>query len=83
MNEGFQSRQVKKTYLAIVAEAPKETKALWHYLVKGTEKINHCHNKSGKGAKSDCIIRTHWTLQNYSLLKIDLEPEDTTKYDVS
>lgn len=76
MNEVFQSRQVKKTYLAIVAEAPKEIKGtLEHYLVKDTEKNkSFAYNKSGKGAKKAVLsYELIGRSQNYSLLKIDLE----------
>jgi len=76
MNEVFQSRQVKKTYLAIVAEAPEKIKGtLEHYLVKDAEKNkSFAYSKSGKGAKKAALsYELIGRSQNYSLLRIDLE----------
>jgi 23S rRNA pseudouridine1911/1915/1917 synthase len=76
MNDIFQSRQVKKTYLAVVTETPEELKGtLEHYLLKDTEKNkSHASNKSGKGAKKSILsYELIGKSMKYALLQVDLE----------
>ena len=75
LNDMFRNGEVKKTYWAIVKDAPEEIEGdLTHYLVKD-EKQNksYAYNKEKHGAKKATL---HYKLightQNYSLLEINL-----------
>lgn len=76
LNEMFRNGEVKKTYLAIVKECPKETEGeLVHYLVRN-EKQNksYAYDKEVKNSKKAVL---HYKLighsQNYYLLEVDLK----------
>ena len=76
LNEMFRNGEVKKTYLAIVKECPKETEGeLVHYLVRN-EKQNksYAYDKEVKNSKKAVL---HYKLighsQNYYLSEVDLK----------
>ncbi|MDR1679188.1 MAG: RluA family pseudouridine synthase [Prevotellaceae bacterium] len=76
MNEMFQLHEVKKTYWAIVKNAPEEPEArLTHYLIRN-EKQNksYAYDMARSGAKKSVLsYRTLAKSDNYTLLEIDLE----------
>jgi len=76
MNAQFQERTIKKTYLAVVKNAPeKEKDQLVHYLRKN-EKANKTQvfEESVKGGKKAILnYQLIGKSDNYSLLEIDLE----------
>ena len=76
LNEMFRNGEVKKTYWAIVKQAPKETEGeLVHYLVRN-EKQNksYAYDKEVKNSKKAVL---HYRLigrsENYYLLEVDLK----------
>ena len=76
LNAMFQTHEIKKTYWAIVKQAPKEPQAtLIHYLIRN-EKQNksYAHDKMKAQAKK-AILHYHTIARsdNYSLLEINLE----------
>ncbi len=76
LNKQFQNRDIKKTYLAIVKNAPKEKEGeLIHYLRKNS-KINKSYTSDEpiKGYKKAILqYKTIGKSKNYHLLKIELE----------
>ncbi len=76
MNDIFQSRQVRKTYLAVLTQTPDQLSAkLEHYILKDAEKNkSHAYNKSGKGAKKAVLsYEVIGRFEKFPLLQIDLE----------
>ena len=75
LNEQFREKQIQKTYLAIVKEAPKENEGtLIHYLTKN-EKVNKSFVsdvKSYNNKKAELKYVVIAKSDNYSLLKINL-----------
>ena len=76
VNAQFQNRTIKKTYLSVVKNAPKQAKGkLIHYLRKN-EKANKTQvfDKPVKGGKEAILnYKVIGKSDNYSLLEIDLE----------
>ena len=76
LNEQFQNRGIKKTYLAVVKNAPQETKGqLIHYLKKNSRtNKSHAFDELTKGAKKASLqYELMGSSENYHLLKIELE----------
>lgn len=76
LNEMFQKHEVKKTYWAIVKNAPKEESAtLTHYLLRN-EKQNksYAYENDSNGAKKSVLsYKIIAKSDNYALLEINLE----------
>lgn len=76
LNEMFKNSEVKKTYWAIVKNAPKETEAeLTHFLVRN-EKQNksYAYDKEVPNSKKAILnYRLIGKSQNYYLLEVDLK----------
>jgi 23S rRNA pseudouridine1911/1915/1917 synthase len=75
MNELFQEKTVKKTYLAIVKNAPPaETSTLTNYIWRDSKKNkSFCVSKDKKDAKLASLTYTQVAASdNYKLLEIDL-----------
>ncbi|MDX5321523.1 MAG: RluA family pseudouridine synthase [Bacteroidota bacterium] len=74
MNKLFSSREVKKTYFALVHGKPKELEAtLVHFLFKDTEKnISHAYNnnKRGNGVRAELSYRVVRQNGGYTLLEV-------------
>ena len=76
LNEQFQNRSVKKTYLAVVKTLPANKEGqLIHYINKNTSKNkSYCSDTPSKGAKKAVLnYKQIASSDNYHLLEIDLE----------
>jgi 23S rRNA pseudouridine1911/1915/1917 synthase len=75
LNEQFRQRTIRKTYLAVVGEAPPEPEGtLVHYLVKNARKnISIAHHNETPGAdRAELHYRQLAASDNYFLLEINL-----------
>jgi 23S rRNA pseudouridine1911/1915/1917 synthase len=75
LNEMFRNGEVKKTYWAIVGQAPKEPEAdLTHYLVRNEQQNkSYAHLREVSGSKKAILhYRLIQTLQRYYLLEVNL-----------
>ena len=75
LNEMFRSKQMKKTYLAIVGERPPEDEGTITHFLKKNEKQNksYVYDKEVKGSKSSSLTyRVKGRSQKYYLLEIEL-----------
>jgi 23S rRNA pseudouridine1911/1915/1917 synthase len=74
MNEIFRTRDVRKTYLAIVGErTPKDEDTLTHYLKKN-EKQNktYVYDTEVRGSKKASIdISSCWEIERFFLLEVE------------
>ena len=76
LNEQFQSRSVKKTYLAVVKNLPENKEGqLVHYINKNVAKNkSFCSDTLSKGTKKAVLnYKLLASSDNYHLLEIDLE----------
>lgn len=76
MNEMFRENEVKKTYWAIVKNAPPQHQAtLKHYLTRDTKKNKaFCYNKQVADSKlSELSYQIIAKSTNYTLLEVDLK----------
>lgn len=76
LNEMFKNSEVKKTYWAVVKEAPKEPEGeLVHYLVRNEKQNKSYAYDTEKSGSKKAIL--HYRLighsQNYYLLEVDLK----------
>ena len=76
LNEQFQNRSVKKTYLAVVKTLPANKEGqLIHYINKNASKNkSYCSDTPSKGTKKAVLnYKQIASSDNYHLLEIDLE----------
>lgn len=76
LNKMFSSRQVRKTYLAIVGERPPADESTLTHFLKKNEKQNktYVYNKEVKGSKSASLsYRLTGRSDRYYLLEIELQ----------
>ena len=76
MNQMFQEKLIKKTYLAIVKELPPQKKGTFiHYIVRNTKKnCSYAHENERRGSKKAIMHYRHIASSTrYHLLEIDLE----------
>jgi 23S rRNA pseudouridine1911/1915/1917 synthase len=76
MNEMFSKHEVKKTYWAIVKNAPKELSATLHHFLLRNEKQNKSYAYEVKKSSAKEAILSYETIaksDNYTLLSVDLQ----------
>ncbi len=74
LNEMFKTKEIKKTYWAVVANMPPEPSAhLVHWLKKNEQKnISHAYDKEVKGTlKSELDYKWLKSIDNYHLLEVN------------
>jgi len=75
LNEMFRTREVKKTYLAVVKERPPEDEAVLNHFLKKNEKQNktYVYDNEVKGSKKATLsYRLAGRSERYYLLEIEL-----------
>ncbi|MCB0652452.1 MAG: RNA pseudouridine synthase [Saprospiraceae bacterium] len=76
LNEQFKTRQLKKTYWAVVQEKPpKEEDTLEHFVIKNSKKnISFADDKEQAGSKQSSMrYKLLGSIERYHLLEISLE----------